>query len=68
MSLQARNPVVLHNGDVYARMMLFFAMFLPLGDQFSLDRIRAGHSLPHHAVRPRGPDAFRAPRPLSLRC
>ena len=31
VSLQARNPIVLHNGDVYVRMMLFFAMFLPLG-------------------------------------
>lgn len=31
VSQQIRNPLVLHNGDVYIRCYLFFAMFLPLG-------------------------------------
>lgn len=31
ISQQIRNPLVLHNGDVYIRCYLFFSMFLPLG-------------------------------------
>ena len=37
ISQQIRNPLVLHNGDVYIRCYLFFSMFLPLG---------AGHLIP----------------------
>jgi len=36
-SLQTRNILVCHGGDVYHRVLLFFAMFLPLGDCWSVD-------------------------------
>jgi hypothetical protein len=36
-SLQCRNILVLHSGDVLLRLSLFWALFLPLGDVFSLD-------------------------------
>ncbi len=39
-SLQARNPVVLHGGDVVLRMMLFWSLFLPLGARWSVDEAR----------------------------
>lgn len=38
ISLQNRNPIILHNGDLLLRMLLFWAMFLPLNSHFSLDR------------------------------
>jgi hypothetical protein len=37
VSLQNRNPVILHSGDVVLRMILFWAMFLPLGARASID-------------------------------
>jgi hypothetical protein len=37
VSLQNRNPVILHAGDVVLRMILFWAMFLPLGARASVD-------------------------------
>lgn len=37
VSLQNRNPLVLQGGDVLIRMILFWAMFLPLGACCSLD-------------------------------
>ena len=37
-SLQRRNPLVLGGADNYLRMMLFWAMLLPLGARWSLDR------------------------------
>jgi len=36
-SLQARNPLVLSVGDDVLRVLLFFAIFLPLGVHFSID-------------------------------
>eukprot|EP01104_Vermistella_antarctica_P000507 TRINITY_DN10668_c0_g1_i1.p1 TRINITY_DN10668_c0_g1~~TRINITY_DN10668_c0_g1_i1.p1 ORF type:complete len:901 (+),score=170.83 TRINITY_DN10668_c0_g1_i1:283-2985(+) len=39
LSLNARNLLVGHGGDVYLRVVLFFAMFLPLGDMFSVDAV-----------------------------
>lgn len=39
-SMQARNPVVLHGGDMTIRLMLFWAVFLPTGARFSLDAAR----------------------------
>ncbi|MBA2482395.1 MAG: HTTM domain-containing protein [Planctomycetes bacterium] len=41
LSLHARNPQVLQGGDVLLRCLLFWAMFLPLGAVFSVDRARA---------------------------
>jgi hypothetical protein len=40
VSLQNRNPMILHAGDVEIRCLLFFAMFLPLGKMWSLDARR----------------------------
>ncbi|KAN0026758.1 hypothetical protein ACTFIV_007749 [Dictyostelium citrinum] len=37
ISLQARNNVVGHGGDVYLRVISFFGIFLPLGSVFSID-------------------------------
>jgi hypothetical protein len=39
LSLHARNPVVLHGGDILLRLMLFWGLFLPLEERFSLDRL-----------------------------
>jgi len=37
ISLQGRNTLVMHNGDTFLKMSLFFAMFLPLGAVWSVD-------------------------------
>ncbi len=37
-SLQTRNPLLLQGGDVLLRCLMFWAMFLPLGARWSLDR------------------------------
>lgn len=43
ISLQARNPWVMYGSDLVLRTMLFWAVFLPLGQVASLDR-RAGRA------------------------
>jgi hypothetical protein len=43
-SLQARNPVVLHGGDVVLRMLLFWSLFLPLGARWSVDAAQGRRS------------------------
>lgn len=37
ISLQSRNPIVLDGSDMMLRVMLFWAIFLPLGKRFSLE-------------------------------
>jgi hypothetical protein len=37
ISLHDGNPIILHNGDGVLRLLLFWGMFLPLGDHWSLD-------------------------------
>jgi hypothetical protein len=37
-SLHARDPLILNEGDVLLRLLLFWAMLLPVGGRFSLDR------------------------------
>ncbi|WP_408959104.1 HTTM domain-containing protein [Natrinema sp. 74] len=37
VSLHVRNPMVLNGGDVLFRMLLFWAMFLPLSDRWAID-------------------------------
>jgi len=39
VSLHNRNPMVLDAGDVLLRLLLFWAMFLPLGATYSLDGV-----------------------------
>jgi len=41
-SVQQRNPLLEQGGDILLRMVLFWAMFLPLGARASVDRARAG--------------------------
>jgi predicted DCC family thiol-disulfide oxidoreductase YuxK len=38
MSMQVRNPLILHAGDDLIRMLLFWSMLVPLGARYSLDR------------------------------
>ncbi|CAM2010389.1 DCC1-like thiol-disulfide oxidoreductase family protein [Acanthopleuribacter pedis] len=38
LSLHNRNPMVLQSGDTLLRMLVFWAMFLPIGAHFSVDR------------------------------
>ena len=38
ISLQLRNPMVLQGGDIVLRVTMFWMMFLPLGQTWSLDR------------------------------
>ena len=38
ISLQDRNYIFLHGGDVLQRVVMFFALFLPLGDVISVDQ------------------------------
>ena len=40
-SLVRRNHYVCHTGDVWLKALSFWAMFLPLGARFSLDRLRS---------------------------
>ena len=40
-SLHTRHPLVLNGGDHLLRMLLFWSIFLPLGEQFSLDQNRS---------------------------
>lgn len=46
-SLHARNPLVLDGGDQYLRCTLFWGMFLPWGERWSLD----ARQLPSHRTR-----------------
>ena len=39
ISLQARNPFVLHGGDVWSRFLLLWGFFLPLGARCSVDAL-----------------------------
>ena len=41
-SLHNRNPMVLNGGDTYLRVVLFFSLFLPLGEVLSIDQRRSG--------------------------
>ncbi|AGN00014.1 HTTM domain protein [Salinarchaeum sp. Harcht-Bsk1] len=40
LSLHTRNPLVLNSGDVLFRMLLFWGIFLPLGERWSIDARR----------------------------
>lgn len=40
LSVQHRNPIVMHGGDQLIRVMMFWALFLPLGEHFSVDARR----------------------------
>ncbi|MDY6764979.1 MAG: HTTM domain-containing protein, partial [Halobacteria archaeon] len=40
VSLHARNPVLLNGGDSLLRRLLFWSVFLPLGEKWSVDAVR----------------------------
>ncbi|SEW02563.1 HTTM domain-containing protein [Natrinema salifodinae] len=40
VSLHIRNPMILNGGDVLLRMLLFWGIFLPLGERWSIDARR----------------------------
>ena len=44
LSLHVRMPLVLNAGDAYLRLLLFWSMFLPLGEAWSLDALRRPRS------------------------
>jgi hypothetical protein len=46
LSLQHRNHLILSGGDGLLRIMLFWSIFLPLGQWWSLDRLRGRVSFP----------------------
>jgi hypothetical protein len=50
VSLHARNALVLQGGDVLLRLMLFWGMFLPLGERGSLNARRRPAGAPRAAV------------------
>ncbi len=39
ISLQARNPIILHGGDAWLRITMFWCMFMPLGARWSVDAL-----------------------------
>ena len=39
ISLHSRNPLILQGGDMFLRLLLFWAMFLPLGACWSIDKL-----------------------------
>ncbi len=46
ISLQNRDPIILHNSDTLIRVTLFWAMFLPWGKTFSVDSALHPHENP----------------------
>ncbi len=40
ISVQNRNQLILHNGDVLLRMLLLWSIFLPIGDYYSIDSFK----------------------------
>jgi hypothetical protein len=42
ISLHSRNPLVLQGGDIVLRLLLFWAIFLPLGSYFAFDKEKEG--------------------------
>ena len=40
LSVQLRNPWICHTGDQYFAVLVLWCLFLPLGNVFSIDRLR----------------------------
>lgn len=40
LSIQNRNPFIIQGGDGYLRLILFWGMFLPWGERFSVDALK----------------------------
>jgi hypothetical protein len=52
ISLQNRNPLVLTGADVLTRVLLFWALFLPIGARFSVDEALQARSQTKHETDP----------------
>jgi hypothetical protein len=53
VSLHNRNPMILDGGDIYQRVIMFWALFLPWGMRWSLDSLRSqSHELPQRWLGP----------------
>ncbi|QGA83290.1 HTTM domain-containing protein [Halomicrobium sp. LC1Hm] len=50
LSLQIRNPFVLNGGDTLLRRLLFWSLFLPLGERLSVDATEVTETTPRRAV------------------
>lgn len=50
VSIQHRVPPVISGAEILLRMLLFWAMFLPLARRWSLDARRKGHQHPGHSA------------------
>ena len=50
VSLQNRNPILLNSADMITRVLMFWAMFLPLGACYSMDKAFATEQNPHHQI------------------
>ncbi len=50
ISLQTRNPLVLQGGDIFLRVLAFWAMFLPLGAKWSLDSLKRSDYFPNKNI------------------
>ncbi len=61
ISLQNRNPIILHNSDTLIRVTLFWCMFLPWGKYFSLDS-----ALKPHEAGAKGPISSSGKQIISL--
>jgi len=46
ISIQVRNPIVLSGADIVYRLLLFWAMFLPLGARWSVDQLHRAPAMP----------------------
>jgi len=45
VSIQNRNPLIIHAGDTVLRLTIFWAMFLPLGKYMSIDSLKISSNL-----------------------
>ena len=50
VSLDSRNPMVLNSGDTLLRCQMFWVLFLPLGERWSVDRFLSGKGASHRVV------------------
>lgn len=58
ISVQNRNPLILSSGDVLLRVLLFWSIFLPIGDYYSIDSFKKNIARKTYAVSSLGTVAF----------
>lgn len=50
VSLQNRNHLILHSGDALLRLLLFWSIFLPMAEKWSLDSLTAAKTQAKHSL------------------